>query len=218
MRYLATILITTLPLFLAAQLRLVAGYEGAYFHNPGSNDLMNAYNAANPWLDESFQRYNFAQGIVTGFAWDAEYATFDIQYQFRFRTDAAQGTDPATDTDEYLGLRWQSHATHFSAGLKYGPISVGASAGLTFDNISDKTSRNGSYRTVDKFRDPYGRLFISFHSDHSGTVNVVFRPFIQVHLDKRALPGLRDRLAPTTSVPSERPYYIGMSLMLYNGG
>lgn len=209
-------LVMLICLSLSAQINVKVGYEYDRISNDAIQQIINSYNADNPFLDTPLNQVKNHSGLAIGVRY--KYDQFGIEV-FGSRTT---GDSKAVGDQSMPNFEYKLGSTVIGYGLgiqqSFGIVGLGASVGRQSIKYKSKVNNSDREKTIFNEIAEFARFNLSFEFK-SEKITLALKPFIQFTLGSYNLDALRDELAPTLNLEDSniKPKTWGITLVFYNG-
>ncbi len=204
------------PMDAVAQLHLKTGYSIGFSNLEQTNELLNAYNQANPWLDDPFGDQQWWHGLHIGARYRLDFVSIEAGWTMNFGKTLAEGLHPTTDADFSKKMIFNYHI--YSAGLENLVGNIGFGATLNYNRMVVKSRVKGESKLEVLNSDHLsGTVFLGLYTNHRGGITLGLRPYVQVPITGYDLGGLADDLELSGDYEESSPWVFGIRLLFFNG-
>lgn len=201
----------------SAQIHFKVGYTPSYFEPEVNNNLLQAFNDRNPWLDDKFGDLNWSHGLDVGLRYRIGFVGIEASWRASFANVNAEGRLPTTNASFQKKFLYRYNT--YSLGLEnyIGRFGLGASVGYNRLSMRERTADDRL--DVLKTEQWIGTLFAGIYTEHNGSISFGLRPFVQLPLSRFDLTKLASNLGePSAGDVMEKEYLVfGISLIIFNG-
>ncbi|MFK7808266.1 MAG: hypothetical protein AB8F74_10740 [Saprospiraceae bacterium] len=200
-----------------AQLHFKVGYSAAYFEPEVNNNLLQAFNERNPWLDDKFNDLNWSHSLDAGIRYRIGFVGLEASWKASFADVEAEGRTPSTNAEFLKRFLYRFNSYTFGVENYIGNFGFGANLGYNRMTVREKNSSDRfNLLKTDQW---IGTVFLGIYTNHDGYVSFGIRPFVQLPLSQFDISGLATSLdEPNSGELLEKEYMtFGISLVIFNG-
>lgn len=208
---------------LDAQFSLKVGYNLGSTNPVVTNGIIERFNENNSFYADPLEEFRWLSGFDLGVRYQNEYIAAELSWGNKYNRQFAEGTNPATDDDEFreIFLRFGS----YSFGLESLIGSVGFGSTIDLNRASFRTRDTDESRKSRVLAETgfSSNFFLSYHFEASETTSFTFRPYVQVPWKGVNLFELEEELNPEFASTANRDDYVerylnfGIQIIFFNG-
>ena len=208
---------------LRAQINLKVGYTASIFDWDASNDLLERFSEARPYLDDTWDPIRFLNGVDVGITYQTEVFGLEAGYEFKFGQRDARGIPPGATADFRERLFYNVQGYYLGAKAGYDFLFAGVNVvqnrlRMSFENddLDDRlTLLRDNFQTL--------QCYLSLEPNRRAPFRIALRPYVEIPLRNNDLRAAAEFLEPDFAAGQPDDFYeerwvqYGLRIVFFNG-